>query len=210
MRFHLPQDHRPTWFVVLGLTVLGLALVVASLVLGSGEGEGSQADHASDVPASFSPSPGVIIDEEAGPDAIRVPSLGLDAPVIPIEIDVAGELSPPGDTDMVGWWQRSAEPGSTKGQTIVTGHTVHTGGGVMNDIGEVDLGSKVEVRDEGKVYEYETIGVFKLSKADVAAGAERIFAQDVGSGRLMMISCSDYVDGEYLTNTFVYAKPMYN
>src|SRR5689334_1245962 len=74
------------------------------------------------------------------PTLLIVPSIKLRAPIIPIEIDPDGVLHPPADVHEVGWWERSAKPGAADGQTLVTGHTVHTGGGVMNQLGEMRPG----------------------------------------------------------------------
>ena len=67
----------------------------------------------------------------AKPLRLIAPEIGLRAPILPIEIAPDGVLSPPSDVHDVGWWQRSAKPGATTGQTLITGHTVHTGGGVI-------------------------------------------------------------------------------
>ena len=116
-----------------------------------------------------------------GPDEILVPSIKIKAPLEPIELASDGVLTPPADTEVVGWWDDSAEPGSGKGQTVVTGHTVSTGGGVMNDLPKIDVGALVQIRDEGKLVDYRTTGVFKLSKEQVADSARTLFGQ--GSGR---------------------------
>ncbi|MEJ7832708.1 MAG: class F sortase [Nocardioides sp.] len=155
----------------------------------------SQAPEASDSP------PG-------SPETIAVRSLDLEAPLIAIEVDSDGVLTPPSDTSTVGWWAQSAEPGENRGQTVVTGHTVSNGLGVMNQLGEVDLGAIVSIRDGGRWFDYETAGVFKLTKTEVAENAERLFTQEGGEGRLVIVSCTDYVDGEYLSNIIVWADPV--
>lgn len=201
---HLPRGRR-SWLVA-GLVVVGLALVVYSLV-------------APDGPLSIRPEPepeshaaieeGEQLDTPArGPDEIIVPSIDIKAPLVPIEIDPDGVLTPPADTDLVGWWQRSADPGSGSGQTVVTGHTVSSGGGVMNDLGQVDLGSLVRVRDEGELVDYRVTGVFKLTREEVAEAAENLFGQGTQGGRLVMVTCTDYVDGDYLSNVIVWAEPI--
>ena len=106
-----------------------------------------------------------------------MPSIKIEAPLVPIELASDGVLTPPSDTDVVGWWDGSSEPGSGEGQTVVTGHTVSTGGGVMNDLPKIDVGALVRIRDEGKLYDYRATGVFKLTKEQVAASADELFGQ---------------------------------
>ena len=65
----------------------------------------------------------------AMPVRLVVPALKIKAPIQPIEVDSHAVLDPPRNPRDVGWWQRSARPGAKQGQTVLTGHTVHTGGG---------------------------------------------------------------------------------
>jgi LPXTG-site transpeptidase (sortase) family protein len=143
-----------------------------------------------------------------GPDEVLVPSLKIEAALVPIELASDGVLTPPADTDIIGWWDGSAEPGSDEGQTVVTGHTVSTGGGVLNDLPKIDVGAVVQVRDEGEVHDYRATGVFKLTKEQVAEAADNLFGQDGGTGRLVLVTCTDYKDGDYESNVIVWAEPI--
>jgi LPXTG-site transpeptidase (sortase) family protein len=203
MNLRLPRDRR-TW-VVIGLAVIGLALVIWAVlpsdspvrrIAGSDTEETSTNDEEiPDTPAK-------------GPDEILVPSIDVKAPLIPIELASDGVLTPPSDTDVVGWWDGSAEPGSGEGQTVVTGHTVSTGGGVLNDLPKVDVGAVIQVRDEGEVVDYRATGVFKLTKEEVSAAKNSLFGQGSQGGRLVIVSCTDYKDGEYESNVIVWAEPV--
>jgi len=205
MRLRLPRDRR-TW-VVIGLAVVGLALVIWAVLPSDSPVRRIGGSDTEESP-SFEEE---IPDTSAqGPDEILVPSLKIKAPVIPIELASDGVLTPPADTDVVGWWDGSAEPGSDEGQTVVTGHTVSTGGGVMNDLPKIDVGAVVQIRDEGKVSAYRATGVFKLTKEEVAAAADRLFGQDSEGGRLVLVTCTDYHDGEYDSNIIVWAEPVEN
>ena len=115
---------------------------------------------------------------------------------------------PPSDTQLVGWWQRSAEPGARHGQTVITGHTVHAGGGVMNRLGELGTGDVIRLRDNDKVVEYRVTDIATLSTAEVAEHAVPLFGQDREQGRLVLVTCTDWVDGDYLSNIVVVADPV--
>lgn len=142
------------------------------------------------------------------PNRLVVPVIGLDAPLTSIEVDTKGVLTPPDDASVVGWWQRSAHPGAKVGQTVLTGHTVHTGGGVMNKLGTVAKGELVQVHDDGRVVDYRVTKVFEYSKAELAENAYDLFGQDRLGGRLVLVTCTDWVDGDYLSNIIVFADPV--
>jgi len=180
-----------TWLMILGLLLMFVGLVVPAGPLPEGKAE---------------EAPTYVL--SPGDDALIVPSIGLEAPIVPIELTPAGVLSPPADTGIVGWWKRSAEPGATKGQTLVTGHTVHTGGGVMNRLGDVGPGDVVKIRDEGRMISYLVTKAFVYSKAELAANAHDLFSQDRRKGRLVLVTCTDWVKGDYLSNIIVFAMPV--
>lgn len=140
-----------------------------------------------------------------GADALIVPSIGLQAPVIPIAME-GNILSPPDDTDIVGWWRTSAEPGARRGQTVVTGHTVHTGGGVMNRLGTVERGARVRIRDEHRLVDYRATKVVVYSKAELAENAQALFGQQRRDGRLVLVTCTDWDGSDYQSNIVVFAK----
>ncbi len=203
MNLRLPRDRR-TWLVV-GLVVVGLALVIWAVLPSDStvrEITGSDTEPSPSVEEELPDTP------EKGPDEILVPSIDIKAPLEPIELASDGVLTPPADTEVVGWWDGSAEPGSDKGQTVVTGHTVSTGGGVMNDLPQIDVGALVRIRDEGKLTDYRTTGVFKLTKEEVARLAQSLFGQEGQNGRLVLVTCTDYHNGDYDSNIIVWAEPV--
>jgi LPXTG-site transpeptidase (sortase) family protein len=210
MKLRLPGLRRPrdrrTWLVV-GLAILGLALVTWAVLPSDSPVRRITGSETEETPSVEEDVPDT---SDQGPDEILVPSIEIEAPLVPIELASDGVLTPPADTDVVGWWDGSAEPGSGKGQTVVTGHTVSTGGGVMNDLPQVDVGAVVQVRDEGKVYDYRVTGVFKLTKEEVAAAADQLFGQGSQGGKLVLVTCTDYHDGDYDSNVIVWAEPIDN
>jgi LPXTG-site transpeptidase (sortase) family protein len=208
MKLRLPGLRRPrdrrTWLVV-GLAVIGLALVVWAVMPADSPVRRITGQETEETPSVEEEVPDT---SAQGPDQVLVPSLKIEAPLVPIELASDGVLTPPADTDIIGWWNGSAEPGSGEGQTVVTGHTVSTGGGVLNDLPKIDVGSVVQVRDEGEVYDYRATGVFKLTKEEVADAADNLFGQDGGTGRLVLVTCTDYKDGDYESNVIVWAEPI--
>ena len=141
------------------------------------------------------------------PQHIEAPAIGLSAAIVPIEVD-AGVLDPPSDPNLVGWWDRSAEPGALKGQSVITGHTVHTGGGAMDDVGLLERNDIVRVVTRNATVRYRVEGVADLSKADVATYAQNLFGQDRGEGRLILITCDDWNGSFYESNVIALAVPV--
>lgn len=149
-------------------------------------------------------------DAEAGTPtgwSLIVPSLHINAPLRAIETTRGGVLDPPANPRDVGWWAESARPGASYGQTIVTGHTVHTGGGQMDHLGTAKVGAQVEIVDNGYTVYYTITKVFKLSKSDVDLKSPELFGQSSPTNRLVLITCGDWTGQDYLTNVFVYATP---
>jgi LPXTG-site transpeptidase (sortase) family protein len=168
------------------------------------------------------PSPGVagnprIATGEAQYDALGAPSkpvrllvpeIDLDAPIVPIEIASDGVLDPPEDASEVGWWKRSAKPGSTSGQTLVTGHTVHTGGGVMNRLGDLRPGSLVQIRTPAGTVDYRATKVFVYTKAEVFKHKQQLFSQARKENRLVLVTCTGWTGHDYSSNIIVLADQL--
>lgn len=173
---------------------------------------------AADVPkaesgqAPFVVEPGVSIkaeppqpDPAAGrPTHLVVPSLGVDAPVIGIGV-VDGTLFPPSDPQTLGWWTEGAVPGALRGGALITGHTVHTGGGAFDNLETLDVGDRVQVRTTKGTVRYAVRGVTIYRKASLARDAERVFSQTV-PGRLVLITCEDWNGTGYDSNAIVFAE----
>jgi len=144
----------------------------------------------------------------AKPVRLVVPSLRIRAPILPIEVNAQQVLDPPRNPREVGWWQRSARPGAKKGQTVLTGHTVHTGGGVMDDLAKLHKGRLVKVVTPKGAMEYRTTKVVTWSKEELAKHAVDIFAQERRDRRLVLITCSGWTGSYYTSNVVVFAKPL--
>jgi LPXTG-site transpeptidase (sortase) family protein len=190
----LPIDRR-TRLALIALVTLLLVLLIWWLV----SQHGSDDAEARDVTGREQTA------EDAGGDALVVPSIGLKAPIVSIAMH-GNTLSPPNDTDIVGWWRLSAEPGAKRGQTVVTGHTIHTGGGVMGRLGNVERGDRVRIIDEGQKIAYRATKVFVYSKAELSENAQALFGQQRTDGRLVLVSCTDWDGVDYLSNIIVFAK----
>lgn len=183
-----------------------LALLLGALVLAIFDGPETQAPPSARGGADSVISAGGSDTSSTGSaDALIVPTIGLDAAMIDIALEPTGVLTPPADYSEVGYWDDSAAPGSRAGQTVITGHTVHTGGGVMDRLGSVAQGDPLQVRFDGDVTDYRVRKVVVLSKAEVAEKAQALFGQDRRSGRLVLVTCTDWDGADYESNIIVFA-----
>ncbi len=139
------------------------------------------------------------------PDIVVVPALGVRAHVTPIATR-SGALTPPSDPRDVGWWSGGARPGAGTGAAVITGHTVHTGGGAFDDLDELQAGDRVVVMSGRRRVSYDVSSVRVLSRAELARQSSRIFARS-GPGRLVLITCEDWDGAAYRSNVVVTARP---
>lgn len=153
--------------------------------------------------AATSP-PAVPAKATGRPNRLLVPSLGVNAPVIDIGV-VDGVLLPPGDPQTLGWWAAGAQPGALRGGALITGHTVHTGGGAFDDLDTLRKGDRVAVRTDKGLIRYVVSGVTIYRKQSLARDAEKVFSQTV-PGRLVLITCEDWNGSGYDSNAIVFAE----
>lgn len=183
------------------LVVLFLSMVIAGFAIPSpgistpGLGRGNDGNYK----AAAKPST---------PELLIVPDIDLRAKIIPISVDDSRILRPPTDTSEVGWWRRSAKPGSLKGQTLLTGHTVHTGGGVMNRLGELRPGSVVQIQTKRGIVDYRATKIFVYTTEELAIHAEDLFSQKRKTNRLVLVTCTGWTGSDYTSNIIVYAHPV--
>jgi LPXTG-site transpeptidase (sortase) family protein len=160
-------------------------------------------------PAQSAPAQGFhALGAPARPVRLVVPSLKIDAPVLPIQVTPAGALDPPRNPHDVGWWDASAKPGAHGGQTVLTGHTVHTGGGVMDRLGKLAAGKRVQIHTPRGTLVYSVTRVITYSKAELAKHAVDLFAQKRHPNRLVLITCTGWTGHDYTSNIVAFARPL--
>jgi LPXTG-site transpeptidase (sortase) family protein len=135
-----------------------------------------------------------------------VPAIGVQAPVTPIRTEDAA-LTPPSDPQQVGWWSGGARAGAAEGAAVVTGHTVHTGGGAFDDLDALAPGDRVLVRSASDDLAYRVASVRVLSRDELARRSAEVFGR-TGPPRLVLITCEDWDGTEYRSNVVVTAKPV--
>jgi LPXTG-site transpeptidase (sortase) family protein len=137
------------------------------------------------------------------PKRIVVPKLSVSASVIGIRAD-GGSLNPPPDPRVIGWWSQGAKPGAKTGSAVMTGHTVHTGGGAFDDLDQLTGGDVVLITTDKGTLRYRVDSVTTYRKQSLAKHAAEVFDQGV-DGRLVLITCEDWNGSVYLSNEVVVA-----
>ncbi|MGY6020780.1 class F sortase [Streptomyces spinosirectus] len=100
---------------------------------------------------------------------LRVPSLGIDAPIVAVKVGADQQLeTPPLDKPkLVGWYQDGASPGEV-GTAIAVGHRdTRTGAAVFAALAQVHPGRTIEARRlDGRtaVYTVDRVRVFDKSR----------------------------------------------
>ncbi len=121
----------------------------------------------------------------------------IDASVVPLAL-TGSALTPPDDPRTLGWWGKRA--GSRHGTTLLTGHTVHDGGGTFDNLEHTPLGGHARLSG----HSYQVTSVEVISKEELAKRAPALFAQ-TGRPKLVLVTCEDYqrATGHYTSNVVV-------
>lgn len=191
-----------------------LPWLAAPLAVALAFGTGLAAVWMPEIPRVVTSSVGPTLGSVGTPARLIIPSLDIDAPVVPIELDRDRVLRPPQDPSEIGWWDRSAQPGANAGQPLLTGHSVRLGEGAMDTLGDVKRGATVQVigkpqdgEKTGKIASYSVQKVFVYSRKQVADNADDLFGQDRKTRRMVLVTCTDWDGKVYQSNIIVYARP---
>jgi sortase (surface protein transpeptidase) len=146
----------------------------------------------------------------APPVRVRVPDVGVDAPVVDAGVDVRGGMAVPENIRTVGWYRFGAGPGASAGAAVLAGHVDDKiqGLGAFHRLGDLTVGSPVQVvLADGTTVGYRVGTVERVAKA--ALPVDRLFARD-GAPRLVLVTCGGLFDraaGGYTDNVVVTAEP---
>lgn len=146
----------------------------------------------------------------AGPVRVRLPSVGIDAPVSPAVIDVAaGVLGVPADIARTGWWSDGMAPGAGAGAALIAGHvdSAKDGPGAFFSLHRSRPGDEVEVvTAAGRTVRYRVASVRYYLRKELPAS---VFSR-TGDPRLVLVTCGgpfDRATGHYRDNVVVTALP---
>ena len=184
-----PKKRAP-WGVIALVLLTGLALIRN----GSGEFDIGPPQPASAAAADSRASNGTFLKSPdplpySVPDRVRIPSIRVDAPVMPVGLDLDGWIGapPPEDPNLAGWFTGAVTPGE-KGTAVVVGHVDNQQGpAVFYGLGALKKGYRVEVgRKDGKTAVFEIYGIEVFAKNNFPG--DRVYASK-GGAELRVITC---------------------
>ncbi|MFI5674383.1 class F sortase [Streptomyces cellulosae] len=203
-----PRKRAP-WGVIALVLLTGLALIRN----GSGEFDVGPPQPASAAAAESRATPGTFLGGPAPltysvPDRVRIPSIRVDAPVLPVGLDADGWVGapPPEDPNLAGWFTGAVSPGE-KGTAVVVGHVDNLQGpAVFYGLGALKKGNRVEVaRKDGQTAVFEIYGVEVFQKDNFPG--DRVYGSK-GSPELRVITCGGGFSKQsgYAGNVVVFAR----
>jgi hypothetical protein len=145
------------------------------------------------------------------PARLRVPALGVDAPVDAVGVTERGDLRIPDAVDRVGWYRFGPPPGAPAGSVVVAGHvdSADQGPGALFDLRSVEVGARIDlVTESGRTFRYRVTGREAIAKRRLPA--ERLFDRE-GAPRLVVVTCGgpfDRATSSYRDNLVVAADPV--
>ncbi|MFD7555085.1 class F sortase [Streptomyces sp. NPDC059835] len=156
------------------------------------------------LPAARAPLVGAL------PQRVDVPSIGIQAPVIPRDLDKDGAIEPPpyDSPGTVGWWGKGVQPGAA-GTALMVGHVdTRAKPAVFYGLSSAQPGDKVRVvRADGSVAEFtiEDVRVYERAGFD----PHKAYGQRIaGRAELRLVTCGGSYDKEakeYTANVVVSA-----
>ncbi|MCL8012297.1 class F sortase [Streptomyces sp. AS02] len=141
------------------------------------------------------------------PTSVRIPSLGIDAPVMGLGLTATRELETPpvDDPKLIGWYRGGPTPGEP-GVAIAVGHRdTTTGSAVFAGLASVKRGKKIEARrEDGRT------AVYTVDRVKVYDKANFPDKEVYGPSRrpeLRVLTCGGLFDREtgYTSNVVVFA-----
>jgi len=159
------------------------------------------------------PVPTAPVSPGADPVHLAIPSIGLDAPIVPVTptLQRLGEQEikvwPVPDFKAVGWQVGSARPGSGS-NIVLNGHNT-THGEVFRALYRIPVGALIELTDaQGKSYTYRVNEIHLVPERD-ASPEQRLenarFILPTPDERLTLVTCHPYGSTRY--RLIVIARP---
>ena len=153
------------------------------------------------------PPPAAPLPAPPPPTVVRIPSIGVDSPLVDLGLNPDGTLEVPDDFSLAGWYVHRPVPGEP-GPAVIAGHIdSKTGPAVFYKLPELAPGALVEVgRADGSVARFEVVTREQHDKDSFPT--ERVYGP-TQSSELRLITCGgdfDRSSGHYVDNVVVFAR----
>jgi len=147
--------------------------------------------------------------ERATPLRLTLPTVGVDAQVVPVGLEASGEMEVPKDVSTVGWYEPVAGAGvvpGANGTAVLAGHvsSFTRGPGAFASLERLVAGDEVLIElTDGRVQHWSVIGVEHHEKERLPV--DELFTWD-GPPRLVLVTCGgtfDLLSGSHRDNVVV-------
>ncbi len=142
---------------------------------------------------------------------MRIPSLGVDAPILAAGVSADGQLEVPENVVQTAWYRRSALPGAS-GTAVIAAHVDLDGSfGIFHELPRLRPGARIEVvAKDGKISSFTVAKGYLAPKADPSSIAALVAARDDRSAiGLALVTCGgafNRATGSYVDNYIVLAN----
>jgi hypothetical protein len=147
----------------------------------------------------------------ADPTKIRLPSIGIEAPIVNVGLEDDGGMEIPDDVSTAGWYELGVAPGEATGTAVISGHvdSREQGRGAFWDLRRMDVDDVVTVdHADGTTSEWRVVARTSYPKDELPVAD--LFTR-FGDPRLVLITCDGYFDRDarsYSDNVVVYTVPV--
>lgn len=131
------------------------------------------------------------------PWRLRIPAIGVDAPIVALGLDSDGAFAAPETPDVVGWYRHGPAPGQT-GNVLLDGHVDWTNrqtgvpfGGVFYSLSRLGVGQQIIVTDGAQEVVYAVSERRRYHWLD--PGGVSVM-QPTNDARLTLITCGGVFD----------------
>ena len=144
------------------------------------------------------------------PVRLSAPAAGIDAAIVPVGVDAAGQMEVPGDVDEVGWYRHGPGFDDTSGSIVLAGHVDSRtqGRGAFFTLQDLAPGDEVRLdAGDGATTTWVVTGRSTVEKEEIPL--EELFRRD-GPPRLVLVTCGGDFDADrrsYRSNVVVTAEP---
>lgn len=144
------------------------------------------------------------------PEKIRIPRLGVSAPMSPLGLRADGRIEEPplSRPNLAGWYKGGPSPGEA-GPSVILGHVdANRKRAVFYRLSELRKGDRIEItREDGRTAVFAVQEVRRVAKASFPG--QQVYAEDLDYPALRLITCGgafNAATGHYVDNVIAFTR----